>query len=476
MGLFSKIKNAISKDYDPNDKMANFYGFDLKLDTYNELEKTTKLRFKETEDINDTLLDRYKDKEHEDIQQELMKKYLKQSQYEINGQLKAEEEQIKAEVAEIAEEQNLTDEQRKELEEKTMQERMEGKFLDGKDRKSAIKTLVLETAYGIAYADYAKNAMIMKHAQYEARDLAMGTKETMQIIAMEKNIEKLDLLYHNHTGKNITEKPDIQKKVEKFRDDFNDEEKSIQDVATKQTRSLDSLYKERALKHEKYIQALKNPALSDYEKATYKREYEEVNLKFLQSNPSLQEYTQDLGIEEKNKELVEEADLKGPSAATKYMHENEEVEKDLPNDEDEIHRVQEDKLQRDEKSFEMSQVEQKDAMEKGDITAAKRISDVQRQSNIYEENIDKVPEQATRTEVKEEQQKEQEISDIGFFNSLRHVRNPEEKSQEELESILDEREEDAKDKIQENAYEEMKKQEDYQREIRRKNEKPGQNT
>ena len=158
------------------------------------------------------------------------------------------------------------------------------------------------------------------------------------------------------------------------------------------------------------------------------------------------------------------------------MHENEEVEKDLPNAEDEIHRVQEDKLQRDEKSFEMSQVEQKDAMEKGDITAAKRISDVQRQSNIYEENIDKVPEQATRTEVKEEQQKEQEISDIGFFNSLRHVRNPEEKSQEELESILDEREEDAKDKIQENAYEEMKKQEDYQREIRRKNEKPGQNT
>ena len=39
MGLFDRVRNYFSKDYDPNDKSANFYGYNLKVDTYADINK-----------------------------------------------------------------------------------------------------------------------------------------------------------------------------------------------------------------------------------------------------------------------------------------------------------------------------------------------------------------------------------------------------------------------------------------------------
>lgn len=475
MSFINRIKNSFTKDYNKNDRMANFYGYDLKIDTYEEIEKTTRKNFRETEDLNNKLLEIYKDKEHVDMQQEIMKKYLGKSQDEINQQMFAQDQQVNEEIDKVAQEQGLSEEEKEKIKQQALEDSMSEQAPEGKDKKEAIKALIYSATYKVMYEDYAKKALKMKHEQYNDRDLAMGKEETMEIIAMEKNLEKLDLLYFNHTGKNITDIEKIQQRKEEFQKDFNDEEKSIQDVATKNTRSLDTLYKIRAEKHEKYIKALKNPALSDYEKATYKREYEEANLDFIQNNPSLEEYKSDLRLEEKNKEEIEKADLKEPSAAQKYMYKDEKELDGNPDAKKVVDRVQEEKLQRDEKSFEMSQVEQKDAIDKGDIRAAKNISDVQREGNIYEENIDKVPGQSSRSEIKQEQEKEQEISDRGFFNSLKKVRNPEERTTEELEDIASDNEKISKDQVQEKSYEEMQKQEEYQREIRRKNDKPNHN-
>ena len=292
---------------------------------------------------------------------------------------------------------------------------------------------------------------------------------------MEKNLEKIDLLYHNHTGKEITQVQRIKEKKEDFQQKINYNEKGIQNIASEQANSLDRLYKVRAEKYEKYIKALKNPSMSDQEKAMYKKEYQEANLDLIQNVPSLQEYTKDLEIEGKNQELVDEAELKQPTAATKYMYDQEGAEKLNPDASKEIHRVQEDKLKRDEMAYEKSRIQQEDAMQKGDVGAAKDIMDAQRQGNIYEENIDKVPEQATISEINKEQAEEQRTSDSNFARSLRQVRNIEDSTPEELENMIADRNEDAEEQIRKNTKEELQKQEEYQREIRRKNEKPNHN-
>ena len=476
MGLFDRVRNVFSKDYDPNDKSANFYGYNLKIDTYAEIEKLTNREFKETLDINNQILDRYKEKNHNDVQKDLMKKYLKLSQDDINKQMLQEDEQEKAEMDKELEGQNLTEEEKERIKEDALEQKRKGEIPeDEKDKKKALQTRIYESTYNVMYKDYAQKVEKIKNEQFDNRDISLGTEEAMEIIAMEKNLEKIDLLYHNHTGKEITQVQRIKEKKEDFQQKINYNEKGIQNIASEQANSLDRLYKVRAEKYEKYIKALKNPSMSDQEKAMYKKEYQEANLDLIQNVPSLQEYTKDLEIEGKNQELVDEAELKQPTAATKYMYDQEGAEKLNPDASKEIHRVQEDKLKRDEMAYEKSRIQQEDAMQKGDVGAAKDIMDAQRQGNIYEENIDKVPEQATISEINKEQAEEQRTSDSNFARSLRQVRNIEDSTPEELENMIADRNEDAEEQIRKNTKEELQKQEEYQREIRRKNEKPNHN-
>ena len=82
-----------------------------------------------------------------------------------------------------------------------------------------------------------------------------------------------------------------------------------------------------------------------------------------------------------------------------------------------------------------------------------------------------MPEQASVTETKREVREEEQKSDANFFASLRQVNNIEDKSPEELEKIVEDRNEDIEDKIKENAYKEQIEQEtEYQR--YRKNKRP----
>ncbi len=476
MGLFDRVKNVFSKDYDPNDKSANFYGYNLKIDTYAEIEKLTNREFKETLDINNQILDKYKEKNHDDIQKDLMKKYLKLSQDDMNKQMLIEDEQEKAEMDKELEGKKLTEEEKEKIKEDALEQKRKGEIpLDGKDKKKAIQTRIYESTYNVMYKDYTEKVKRIKNNQFDNRDITIDTSKAIEIIAMEKNLEKIDLLYHNHTGKEITQVKRIKEKKENFQSIINYTEKGIQSINSDQARTLETLYKIRAEKYEKYIKALKNPNVSDQEKAVYKKEYQEANLDLVRNVPSLQEYTKDIQIEEKNKDLAKDAKLKQPTASTKYMYDRESEEKTKPDASKEIERVQEEKLERDEKAYEHSRIEQDDALNKGDIKTAKEIMDVQREGNIYDENIDKMPRQATAVEVKEEQAEERKISDTNFAQSLRKVKNIEESTPEELKNMIEDRDQDAEEKIRQNAKEELKKQEDYQREIRRKNEKPNHN-
>ena len=197
------------------------------------------------------------------------------------------------------------------------------------------------------------------------------------------------------------------------------------------------------------------------------------NLDLIQSIPSLSEYSKDLQIQGKNEKLVKDANLEKRSAVnSRFDNKDGKVEKVTESKmADNIYDVEKEQKERDARTFEESQIHQRDSLKKGDYRAAKEIGDAQRDKRIYDENIEQMPEQASVTETKREVREEEQKSDANFFASLRQVNNIEDKSPEELEKIVEDRNEDIEDKIKENAYKEQVEQEtEYQR--YRKNKRP----
>ena len=75
------------------------YGKRATYSAYKSVEKIKKSRFKETENINDLLLDFYNKKNQENIQVELFEKYYKMSKENINSMF-LEEQQVDKQVDE----------------------------------------------------------------------------------------------------------------------------------------------------------------------------------------------------------------------------------------------------------------------------------------------------------------------------------------------------------------------------------------
>jgi len=162
-----------------------------------------------------------------------------------------------------------------------------GKISDVKDKKKELQTKIYEATYNRMYRDYASKVMNIKNNQFEDMAIAIGTREAIEIIAMEKNLEKIDLLYHNHTGKEIENVDKIKTEKEEFKSKFDYNQKGIEHDTQKRSLKINELYAKREEEYKKYIKVLKDPAKSPQEKALYKRDYEKANLNLLQNIPSL---------------------------------------------------------------------------------------------------------------------------------------------------------------------------------------------
>jgi len=473
MGIFDRFtgilkRNEFCRDFDLNDNLMRMYGEETTMDAFLEIKKESKGKFKETLDINDQILEKYKEKTGDDIQKELMKKYLKASQNEINNELALDEAQENNQIDEELKDKNLSDNEKEKVK-KEIKEDTKEVSSEGKSKKEILKNRIYESTYNVMYKDYAHKVENIKNRQFNDRDLSIGTKEAVEIIAMEKNLEKVDLLYYNHCGKNITQVEKIKNNKENFEHKMNYNERGIQNIALEQVRSLDILYKIRAEKYEKYISALKDPTKSQSEKAMYKQEYQEANMKLIQNVPSLSEYTKDLEVKEKNQQLVKEKNIKGTSVVKGYMYVNENEIKQQPDVKETLTNVQKEKLQRDDIGYNRSISEQNEALDKRKIGVAKDISEAQRESNFYDKNIDEVNKSKNKYSIKEENEKQERFSDKNFANSLRKVKKLEDSTKDELLDIIEDRRKDAIEKVKENEAEQAKNQNEYQREIKKKN-------
>lgn len=464
-----------------NEEIISKYGGKKTVqEAYIEIGQNTSKKFKETLDINDQILERYARINNEDIQKELMQKYLKLSQDDLNKLAIEQEQNEKNEIEQEVDEslkdvdKKTRDKVKKDVEEEQKEQKQKGKLPDTKDKKKELQSKIYETTYNRMYKDYSNNVMKIKNAQFDSMAVGLSTKEAVEIIAMEKNLEKIDLLYHNHTGKDISKVEKVKEQKQNLKSEFDYNQKGIEYNTNERARKINELYARREEEYKKYIIALKDPSKPPQEKALYKQAYEKANLELIQNIPSLSEYTKDLQIQGENEKIAKEANLEEKTAINSRFNEKDERVKRVTESKmaENLYDIEKTQRQRDEKTFEHSRIEQKDAIEKGDLNAAKKIGDAQRDKRVYDENIEKLPKQATISETKKDVQREEDRSDANFFASLRQVNNIEDKTPEQLKNIIEDRNKDAEDKIKENAYKEQVKQEtEYQR-YRKQNKKP----
>lgn len=478
MGLLDKFfRSSINTDGVSQLVLSRYGGKKSVQRSYDEVGRLTSKKFKETLDINDQILEKYARINNEDIQAELMKKYLKISQDDLNKIAIEQEQQENHEIDEQVDqalkgqEKDTKEQIKEDVKKEQQKDKQEGKDIG---KKEALQTKIYEATYNKMYKDYASRVMRIKDAQFSSMAVALTSKEAVEIIAMEKNLEKIDLLYHNHTGKNIDDVKRINQEKKDFKNKFEYNQRGIESNTNARASKISLLYKKREKEYMAYILALKDPAKSPQEKALYKRSYQEANLELIQSIPSLSEYTKGLEIQEKNEQAAKDKNLGATSAVNNKISSDKQKEQKVTESDmaHNIYNIKDSQEKREIKNFEMSRIHQKDLLEKNDIASAKQIGDAQRDKRVYDENIEKVPNQSTYSQTKKDVEEKQEIGDSDFFSSLRKVNNIEDRSSEELKSIIDDVDKDAQDKIKENAYKEQIKQEtEYQR-YRKQNKKP----
>lgn len=479
MGVFDRfISNISGRDYNVNDQLAAVYGPKQATNAYKEVSRSLTPKIKETATINDMILEKYNKTNKDDVQNDLMKKYLKLSRDDLNQQEIArkelEKQQIESEVDKTLEgtDQKTKDQVKKDL----LQEEQDGKTeLSEKDKKKELQARIYKATYTRMYKDYTTNVLKIKDAQFAAMGIAVSSAAAVEMIAYEKNLEKLELMYHRTTGKEFSQDRDIKQKREDFKSKFEYNQKGINATTDDRSREINRLYSIREDKHRKYIDALMDKSKTPQEIAMYKKEYQEANLDLIQKVPSLQEYTKDLEVQSKNEELAKEAGLENKSAINNRI-DNRNLDDSKNKSEkvtdskmaDLIEDVQKTEDRRDEMNFEYSKNAQNAQLEKGNYGAAKEIGDTQTSRRIYDENIEKTPNQSTVSETKKDVEKQQDRNDDMFFNSLRAgVNDMDNIDQDDVERV----ERIARDEITKKARDEQvrqQKDEQYQRERRKK--------
>ena len=428
------------------------YGEKATYSAYKSVEKIKKSRFKETENINDLLLDFYNKKNQENIQVELFEKYYKMSKENINSMF-LEEQQVDKQVDET-----LKGENKKTKDQVKKQIKEENKDEKSKNKKDDLETRIYKTMYKNMYKDYADKVLQYKDNQFDDMDVALKDKQAFETLALEKNLEKVELMYYNKTGKNFSSDKKITEQRKDFKNKFEYNQRGIENTTDERMQRINMLYKIREEKYREYIDALTDKTKSPQEKYLYKQEYEEANYNLIQNVPSLQEYLNELQSQEKNEDLARKKGLGNKSAVNSRFDEKSfknsgKSEKVTESSTAEfIDRSTLEQQQREVKNLEYVNNIQENELDKGNTFTAHAIQNAQATKNIANKNINESP-QKKASDLKEEVQKNEQYNNRDFINDLR--------SEVKSGMTLEEAKEAMRDDIKEKNYDEnIKSQED----------------
>lgn len=428
------------------------YGEKATYSAYKSVEKIKKSRFKETENINDLLLDFYNKKNQENIQVELFEKYYKMSKENINSMF-LEEQQVDKQVDETlkGEDKKTKDQVKKQIKEENKDEK-------SKNKKDDLETRIYKTMYKNMYKDYADKVLQYKDNQFDDMDVALKDKQAFETLALEKNLEKVELMYYNKTGKNFSSDKKITEQRKDFKNKFEYNQRGIENTTDDRMQRINMLYKIREEKYREYINALTDKTKSPQEKYLYKKEYEKANYDLIQNVPSLQEYLNELQSQEKNEDLARKKGLENKSAVNSRFDEKSfknsgKSEKVTESSTAEfIDKSTIEQQQREVKNLEYVNNIQESELDKGNTFTAHAIQNAQETKNIANKNINESP-QKDVSDLKEEVQKNEQYNNRDFINDLR--------SEVKSGMTLEEAKEAMRDDIKEKNYDEnIKSQED----------------
>ena len=428
------------------------YGEKATYSAYKSVEKIKKSRFKETENINDLLLDFYNKKNQENIQVELFEKYYKMSKENINSMF-LEEQQVDKQVDETlkGEDKKTKDQVKKQIKEENKDEK-------SKNKKDDLETRIYKTMYKNMYKDYADKVLQYKDNQFDDMDVALKDKQAFETLALEKNLEKVELMYYNKTGKNFSSDKKITEQRKDFKNKFEYNQRGIENTTDDRMQRINMLYKIREEKYREYIDALTDKTKSPQEKYLYKEEYEKANYDLIQNVPSLQEYLNELQSQEKNEDLARKKGLGNKSAVNSRFDEKSfknsgKSEKVTESSTAEfIDKSTIEQQQREVKNLEYVNNIQESELDKGNTFTAHEIQNAQETKNIANKNINESP-QKKASDLKEEVQKNEQYNNRDFINDLR--------SEVKSGMTLEEAKEAMRDDIKEKNYDEnIKSQED----------------
>ena len=428
------------------------YGEKATYSAYKSVEKIKKSRFKETENINDLLLDFYNKKNQENIQVELFEKYYKMSKENINSMF-LEEQQVDKQVDETlkGEDKKIKDQVKKQIKEENKDEKT-------KNKKDDLETRIYKTMYKNMYRDYADKVLQYKDNQFDNMDVALKDKQAFETLALEKNLEKVELMYYNKTGKNFSSDKKITEQRKDFKNKFEYNQRGIENTTDDRMQRINMLYKIREEKYREYINALTDKTKSPQEKYLYKKEYEKANYDLIQNVPSLQEYLNELQSQEKNEDLARKKGLENKSAVNSRFDEKSfknsgKSEKVTESSTAEfIDKSTIEQQQREVKNLEYVNNIQESELDKGNTFTAHEIQNAQETKNIANKNINESP-QKKASDLKEEVQKNEQYNNRDFINDLR--------SEVKSGMTLEEAKEAMRDDIKEKNYDEnIKSQED----------------
>lgn len=428
------------------------YGEKATYSAYKSVEKIKKSRFKETENINDILLDFYNKKNQENIQVELFEKYYKMSKENINSMF-LEEQQVDKQVDETlkGEDKKTKDQVKKQIKEENKDEKT-------KNKKDDLESRIYKTMYKNMYKDYADKVLQYKDNQFDDMDVALKDKQAFETLALEKNLEKVELMYYNKTGKNFSSDKKITEQRKDFKNKFEYNQRGIENTTDDRMQRINMLYKIREEKYREYINALTDKTKSPQEKYLYKEEYEKANYDLIQNVPSLQEYLNELQSQEKNEDLARKKGLENKSAVNSRFDEKSfknsgKSEKVTESSTAEfIDKSTIEQQQREVKNLEYVNNIQESELDKGNTFTAHEIQNAQETKNIANKNINESP-QKKASDLKEEVQKNEQYNNRDFINDLR--------SEVKSGMTLEEAKEAMRDDIKEKNYDEnIKSQED----------------
>ena len=428
------------------------YGEKATYSAYKSVEKIKKSRFKETENINDLLLDFYNKKNQENIQVELFEKYYKMSKENINSMF-LEEQQVDKQVDETlkGEDKKTKDQVKKQIKEENKDEKT-------KNKKDDLETRIYKTMYKNMYRDYADKVLQYKDNQFDNMDVALKDKQAFETLALEKNLEKVELMYYNKTGKNFSSDKKITEQRKDFKNKFEYNQRGIENTTDDRMQRINMLYKIREEKYREYINALTDKTKSPQEKYLYKKEYEKANYDLIQNVPSLQEYLNELQSQEKNEDLARKKGLENKSAVNSRFDEKSfknsgKSEKVTESSTAEfIDKSTIEQQQREVKNLEYVNNIQESELDKGNTFTAHAIQNAQETKNIANKNINESP-QKDVSDLKDEVQKNEQYSNRDFIKDLR--------SEVKSGMTVEEAKEAMRDDIKERNYDEsIKSQED----------------